>query len=192
MRQVLFAVIALLLVAANAARAQSLADVAKREEERRKSVRAPGKVYTNDTLRSEPPPSASTPSAPATPQAPAPAAPPAGNQPPQAGQTPAGQAPDAAAAPKTEAEWRQKVAASREALSRAQIFAEALQSRINALSTDFVNRDDPAQRDVVAAERQKALAELERVRKEIQQYQKEVSGIQDDARRAGVPAGWVR
>ena len=191
MKQLLFAGTAVLLVAVTAADAQSLAEVAKREEERRKAIRTPGKVYTNDTLRSEPPPSTPAAAAPAAPDAPA-ATPPAGAQPPQAGQAPAGQPPDAAAAPRTEAEWRQKVAASREALSRAQIFAEALQSRINALSTDFVNRDDPAQREVVAAERQKALAELERVRKEIQQSQKEISGIQDEARRAGVPAGWVR
>ena len=191
MRKVLVAVTAVLLVAATAARAQSLADVAKREEERRKSVRTPGKVYTNDTLRSEPPPSAPAPAAPVTPEAPA-ATPPAGAQPPQAGQAPAGQAPDAAAAPKTEVEWRQKVTAAREALSPAPSFAEALQSRTNALPTDFVTRDDPAQREVVAAERQKALAEFDRVRKEIQQYQKEISGIQDEARRAGAPAGWVR
>ena len=82
--------------------------------------------------------------------------------------------------------------AERDALSRAQIFAEALQSRINVLSADYVNRDDPAQRDVVFAERQKALAELDRVRKEIQQHQKAMTTIQDEARRAGVPAGWVR
>jgi ATP-dependent exoDNAse (exonuclease V) alpha subunit len=84
------------------------------------------------------------------------------------------------------------VAAERDALSRAQIFAEALQSRINVLAADFVNRDDPAQRDVVAAERQKALAELDRVRQEIQQHQKAITTIQDEARRAGVPAGWTR
>jgi hypothetical protein len=70
--------------------------------------------------------------------------------------------------------------------------SEALQSRINALTTDFVNRDDPAQRNAIAAERQKALAELDRLKQEIVDHQKAISAIQDDARRAGVPAGWVR
>jgi len=84
------------------------------------------------------------------------------------------------------------VATARDALARAQTFAEALQSRINALTTDFVNRDDPSQRDVIATERQKALAELERVKQEIGQQQKAIAAIQDEARRAGVPAGWVR
>ena len=37
---------------------------------------------------------------------------------------------------------------------------EALQSRVNALSTDFVNRDDPFQRAKIAEDRQKALSEM--------------------------------
>ena len=36
--------------------------------------------------------------------------------------------------------------AARAAQQRSQMFAAALQSQINALTTDFVNRDDPAQR----------------------------------------------
>jgi hypothetical protein len=92
----------------------------------------------------------------------------------------------------TEDAWPKRVTAARDALSRAQVFAEALQSRINALTTDFANRDDPAQRNAIAAERQKALAELDRVKQEIVDHQKAISAIQDDARRAGVPAGWVR
>ena len=122
------------------------------------------------------------------------AAPPtvAGPQAPPGSPAPSGGAPAAGADPTTEAEWRKRAAAERDALSRAQVFAEALQSRINALSTDYVNRDDPAQRDIVAADRQKALAELDRVRQELQQHQKAITGLQDAARRAGVPAGWVR
>ena len=96
------------------------------------------------------------------------------------------------ATPKTEAEWKKRIADERDALSRAQTFAEALQSRINVLSADFVNVDDPARRDVVAAERQKALSELDRVKTEIQAHQKKITDIQTEARKAGVPAGWVR
>ena len=88
--------------------------------------------------------------------------------------------------------WRGRIDAARTALARAQTFADALQSRINALSADFVNRDDPAQRDVIAADRQKALAELDRVKKEIAAAQKAIADIQEEARRAGVPPGWVR
>ena len=92
----------------------------------------------------------------------------------------------------TEADWRTRVAAARDALARARLFADALQTRINVLSADYVSRDDPAQREVVAADRQRALVELDRVTQEIQQQQKALAAIQDEARRAGVPAGWVR
>ena len=179
-------VVGAVVLATAAASAQTLADVARKEEERRKAVKTPGKVYTNDALQQLPAPSGT-----AAPAVPAPDA-----QPTPAAEAPVAPAPEMPAAsgeaPKTEADWRKRVGAERDALSRAQIFAEALQSRINVLAADFVNRDDPAQRDVVAAERQKALAELDRVKLEIQQHQKTIATIQEEARRAGVPAGWVR
>jgi hypothetical protein len=176
-------VAALILCAAATASAQSLADVARQEEARRKSVAGAGKVYTNDALQPEPPPSpGSVPAA-----SPAPAAPAT----PAAGDKPADPAAPGAT-PKTEAEWKKRIADERDALLRAQTFAEALQSRINVLSADFVNVDDPARRDVVAADRQKALSELDRVKAEIQAHQKKITDIQTEARKAGVPAGWVR
>lgn len=184
---------ALILACAATVSAQSLADVARKEEARRKVVRSSGKVYTNDALPSGPAPSGATapaapapsvqPTAPSEPSADAPAVPTPGA--PAAAEAPAG-------ALKTEADWRARVGTERDVLSRAQMFAEALQSRINALSADFVNRDDPAQRAQVAAERQKALAELDRVKQEIEQHQKAIATIQGEARRAGVPAGWTR
>jgi hypothetical protein len=72
------------------------------------------------------------------------------------------------------------------------MFQEALQSRINALSTDFVNRDDPYQRAKVAEDRQKALAELERVKGDIEKANKAIADIEEEARKAGVPPGWLR
>lgn len=191
--------VALMLIAAAAPlAAQSLADIARQEEERRKAVRTSGKIYTNESLRPEPPlspapdtPGAVQPGAPGAPDAGPPARPPQTPGQPAAGQAPPGQ-PPAAPAPQGETEWRKRITTARDVLTRSQTFAEALQSRINALSTDFVNRDDPAQRDVIAADRQKALAELDRVRREIQDQQKAIAAIQEDARKAGVPAGWVR
>lgn len=173
------------------ASAQSIAEIARREAARRKAVATPAKVVSNDTLRSDP-----TPSAPVTISQPAPSAP-AGQAAP-ATQTPAGAAESPATPlnpdqdPKAAAYWQKRMATARDALSRSQTFAEALQSRINALTTDFVNRDDPAQRTVIASDRDKALAELERVNGEIQGHQKSIATIQEEARRAGVPAGWVR
>ena len=70
--------------------------------------------------------------------------------------------------------------------------AVALQSQINGLTADFAARDDPAQRAKVGTDRQKALTELDRVKKEIQQHTKALADLQEEARRAGVPPGWLR
>jgi len=183
-------VVALFLACDAAAVAQGLGDVAKREAERRKAVGTPGKVYTNDNLRTDAPPTSAGPTTPQGATPPAAPAPAAGAQTP--GSQPTGTAASSEPGPMTEDAWRKRIATARDALSRAQVFAEALQSRINALTTDFTNRDDPAQRNAIAAERQKALAELDRVKQEIVDHQKAISAIQDEARRAGVPAGWVR
>ena len=177
--RVLPVVIALFLVATAAASAQSLGDIAKQEEARRKTVKAPGKVYTNDSLHAEPAPSSPPPSAatPAQPEAAAPAA-----ESPAATQEPR----------KDEAYWKKRVADAREALARSQTFADALQTRINALTTDFTNQADPVRRSQIGNDRQKALDELDRVKKEIEASTKAIASIQEEARRAGVPAGWVR
>ncbi len=168
--------------------AQTLGDIAKREEARRKQVKAPAKVYTNEDLRGDG--GAPAPAAPANeaaaPNAAQPAAPAAGAQPKDA---------DKAAAEdpkKSEAYWKDRVAKARSDLDRAKTFADALQSRINALTTDFAARSDPAQRGQIGNDRQKALAELDRVKKEIEANTKAIADIQEEARKAGVPAGWVR
>ena len=54
--------------------AQSLADVAKKEEERRKEVKQPSKTYTNKDLTAVPPVTAAPAADAAAPAAPAPAA----------------------------------------------------------------------------------------------------------------------
>jgi hypothetical protein len=167
--------------------AQTLGDIAKREETRRKQVKTPAKVYTNEDLRGDsgaPPPV--PPSEASSPNATQPAGPAAAAQPKDA---------DKAAADdpkKTEAYWKDRLAKARGDLDRAKTFAEALQSRINALTTDFAARSDPAQRGQIGNDRQKALAELDRVKKEIEANTKAIADIQEEARKAGVPAGWVR
>jgi hypothetical protein len=158
--------------------AQSLGDLAKKEQERRKTVPAPGKVYSNKDLP--------TPPEPAPPSA-------AGALPPAATADAKPDAPKPAPKDeKDEAWWRERVVQAREAQRRGQAFAEALQSRINSLSTDAVNRDDPYQRAKAADDRQKAVAELSRVTAEIEQAKKDLAAIEEEARQGGVPPGWLR
>jgi hypothetical protein len=165
--------------------AQSLGDLAKKEEARRQAIKKPSKVLTNDSLRSVPTPSAAPPAA----------------APPPAAASPADGTAAAATTQKPapeedrkvqEAAWRQRIQGARDSLQRSQMFAEALQSRINGLTADFTARDDPAQRAVIANDRQKALAELDRVKNDITAQTKAIEDIQREARRANVPPGWLR
>jgi hypothetical protein len=84
------------------------------------------------------------------------------------------------------------MAEARSQLERSKMFAEALQTRANSLWADFTARDDPAQQRTLEAERKKTLAELERVKGEIETQTKGLADLEDEARRAGVPPGWLR
>jgi hypothetical protein len=174
-----------------AAGAQSLGEVARREAERRKTVTNPGKVYTNEQLNADGRDVASVPT-PGPGAGQAPPAPATDTPPPSTGSPTPSRPSTGPTTPNNEATWRARVQSVRDAMSRSQIFADALQSRINGLSADFTARDDPAQRATVAIERQKSLDELDRVKKELQQQNKTLADIQDEGRRAGVPAGWLR
>jgi hypothetical protein len=179
MKRLILALLALTLAWPVAATAQSLAALARQEEARRKTVKPARKVFTNDDLKGD----GSSAAPAATPAAPAPAA---------AGAAPDAKPAESAEPPKDQAYWRDRISAARSALERSRIFAEALQSRLNALTTDFVNRDDPAQRAQIELERQRSVAELDRVKKEIGEHTKAIAEIEEEARRAGVPPGWLR
>ena len=88
--------------------------------------------------------------------------------------------------------WRGRINAAREEIRRNEMFRDALQTRINALSADFAGRDDPYQRAKIADDRQKALAELARLTIEIATSTRLIAEIEEEARRAGVPPGWLR
>jgi hypothetical protein len=67
-----------------------------------------------------------------------------------------------------------------------------LQNRIDSLWADFTARDDPAQRAVVFSDRQEAIDELAAIGAEVERLNEEIAEIEDEARRAGVPPGWLR
>jgi hypothetical protein len=170
--------------------AQSLGDLAKKEQDRRKTTPAAKKVYTNDDLKKIAAAAGITdaPSAPTDPAKPGePAA--QGGAPKSADGAKAADQDKPAA---NESEWRNRMNAAREALRRNEAFRDALQSRINGLTADFTARDDPYQRAQIADDRQKALAELEHVTKDIASSKKAIDDIEEEARRANVPPGWIR
>ena len=181
-----------LLTVAGPVRAQSLGDLAKREQARRKAAPPSAKTYTNDDLKQLPPPSG-TPGKPAEVSGKA-ADPKAETQgaDPKAAEPQKVDATKPAEPAKDEAYWRGRITSAREDVRRNEAFKEALQTRINALTADFAARDDPYQRAKVSDDRQKALAEMGRVSADIEKTIKLIGEIEDEARRAGVPPGWLR
>jgi hypothetical protein len=194
------ALVSALFLTPVAVRAQSLGDLAQKEEARRKDTKSGTKVYSNRDLPNvspaEPAPAASAPATPNAAATPPPAADPP-DDPPAAGTTsepaaasrPADRPPDEG---KEREKWQQRMRALREQLERNRVLADALQTRLNSLDADFVNRDDPAQRSKVAADRDRTAVELNRLKKVIAADEKAIPALEEEARRAGVPPGWLR
>ena len=177
----LLGALVILVAVVGTARAQSLADVARKEEARRKDVKKPSRVITNKDLK---PSDNVAPPAPADGQAPAPAAD-------NADKTDDGQ-PKAEAPASDEQVWRQKMADARTALERSQMHLDALQNRIDGLWAQFTAHDNYVERERIEADRKKALAEYDRVKAEIEDQKKAITDLEEQARRANVPPGWLR
>jgi hypothetical protein len=113
----------------------------------------------------------------------------------------AAKSPDAAAKPedkkpvdpaKTEKYWKDRATTIRATLSRNKLLLDALKSQLNGLNAQFMNTDDPGQREIMQVRIQHVTAEAQRVQQEIDTHTKAASDLQEEARKAGIPAGWVR
>ncbi len=153
--------LAALYLSANLVSAQSLAEVAKKEKERRKKVDAQGKqVFTEGDIRGGVRTPAVRPSA-TTPQTGGTAATPEG------GETPAEPEQDPT---KTESYWRERVAGVNKKI---QDLEAKLQSPELTTDTRGASRRQAAERDLAQARSEKQT-------------------IADEARKKGVPPGWLR
>ncbi len=179
-KSVLAAILGVALLAPASALAlqkPTLGELALKEQERRKALKASGagKVVTNDDLPrgtvAAPPPAGRTPAATAKPD--------------ENSDKPAEPAKD-------EAWWKARINQEREVLRRNEMFALALQTRINSLTNDFSSRDDPYQRAQISEERVKAIHEMDRLKTEVELSRKKINDIEEEARRASVPPGWLR
>jgi hypothetical protein len=166
------------------AHAQSLGDVAKQEEERRKDVKPSAKVYTNRDLGGS------------SSAAPQPETKPSGNSGPPSATADKGkdESKDAAkdGGVKDQKYWSSRKKELQAKLERDKVLADAMQSRVNALTADFAARSDPAQRAVIEADRKRALTELEGLQKTMKDDQKGLADLDEEARKASVPPGWLR
>src|SRR5258708_5663810 len=183
-----FVAVAGLAGTAHPIQAQALGDVARKEEVRRKDIKAPAKVYTNKDLGPpgpEPSTASSSPAAPAEAAKDAAKAPDDGDKGKEKGK-------DKDTPQKDQAYWSGRRKELQTKLDSDQTLTEAVQSRINALTADFSSPADPVQRAGIERDRLKAIGELDRLRKSVQDGKKALTDLDDDARKAGVPPGWLR
>jgi hypothetical protein len=167
---------------------QTLADLARKEEERRKAVKAPSRVYTTQDVQrasgtdpTAPPPAVTPPAtAPSASAGPATAAVKAPEQPPPDQQ------------PKDEAYWRGVFTNARDRLERSSAYMSALKTQYDVLANRFVGLSDSADRGAVMVEMDKVQGEIDRLQQDVSQQTKELADLEVQARRAGVPAGWIR
>lgn len=164
-------------IAAPAAAQPPLAEVARAEQARRASISEKSRVYTNADL---------TETRRLTTAAAARPAPDSVAD--EAGGTPA----EDAVEERDETYWRERITAARDARRRAELVAAALQNRVDGLWAEFTARDDPAARAALERDRLAAVSELEQTRGELERLDEEIAGIQEEARRAGAPPGWLR
>ena len=193
-----------LLAGVRPLRAQSLAEVAKQEEARRKALKDTGRTITNKDLPRAPSTSAGASKQPAAAASDATDASDKAKDADASGKD----AKDGSGAtgkdgkdgkdakdadqPKDQKYWGDRMKTLQAAVDRDGTVADALQTRISSLTTDFVNRDDPAQRSVVAQNKQKAIDELARLKQTLADDKKAIADLEDEARRANVPPGWLR
>lgn len=182
--------------------AQSLADVAKKEGERRQTTKSSTKVYTNGDLKpvGDPAPEPAAAPADASSSADKKSADAKSDAKPTAKGD--GKAADKSAAKDAKASgdgeekgqeyWGGRMRALNEQLERDRMYAEAIQTRINSLTADFSAKDDPAQRALIADDREKAVSELSRLRKQIEEDKDAIGNLEEEARHASVPPGWLR
>lgn len=154
---------------------QSLAEIAEKEKQKKKTG---AKVYTNEDLREQgaEPGASPKPSASASPT-------PASSPEPSSAQV-GGLGED---------QWRATAEARRRAVKNAEAHVAAIQTRLNGLVVDGpTNVADPFRLQNMEAERAKALQELEDAKAAIEGARKALEDFEDDARRKSVPPGWLR
>ena len=157
--------------------AQSLGEVAARTSKERKG--APAKVYTNDDLDAarSAPESQGTVSTPGT-----------------AAAAPSGPAPAPAPTMDPGERWRRDGKQRRDAVTRSEAKVAAIQARVDALMLDRdpVNVMDPNRLQTLEAVKAKALQDLETAKAELSQARQALEDLEEDARKQGIPPGWLR
>lgn len=181
-REFSIAAVALLFVfTAGVVSAQSLAELAAKEKERRKHLSGTNKVYTNDDLE----------------RISAGEAHPAATPAPRGSRSGADDASSESDARKRqEAFWRADLGRARGKVRAAEARVADLEARIADLSEDRRPSPpdllDPSRLQKREAEKRKAIGQLEEAREALADARKALDALLEEARRKGVPPGWLR
>lgn len=183
---------------------QSLADVARKEEERRKSVEKPGRVYTDRDLppvpaggaAATPPPAGTESTSSASAGAATASKDPAGEKAPdeRAADAAAGSKKTVPVAPRVkrdEEHWRERAQLIRSRLDRLRADAAAIEGRIARLTAELAGAPPP-RATALRTEIRQATEDLSRFQKEIPLIDQEWATFEERVRVAKVPADWVR
>jgi hypothetical protein len=181
-----------LLLAASAAYSQSLADLAKKEKERREKITSDSKVITNsDTAKYR--------AGPVTTEAPVAAA---SGQKAEPGNTgPEGDA--ASKPPKAESDepvdfqgrpesfWRQTMADARQQVKNLENEANVLTLRIADLQNQFYREANGFRQQEIQREIQKSFYEQDKNKEELAKARDQLQDLEKEARKSGALPGWL-
>ncbi len=190
MRRIISSVVGIgILSMTVAASAQTLADLAKKDTDRRKTVKHPAKVYTNEDVQDVKPimpmmENDGTGTKPMDPNASTASATPAGAAKAAGTGTPGVKAGE-------EAQWRSRMQAARDLVSRTQLQLEGMRNRAAQLTAASAAASQE-QRGSFQKQQQDALQEYDRLRADLQKNQKALADLESEAQRSSVPPGWLR
>jgi hypothetical protein len=94
--------------------------------------------------------------------------------------------------PKDEKFWRDRIVKARQALTKDEAAIITAQGKANSLTNQVINIDDPAKQMTLRQQLLTALAEVERLKAQIEADRQAIAAIQVEARKAGIPPGWIR
>ena len=93
----------------------------------------------------------------------------------------------------TEQDWKQRAASLKASIAEGQKKVRDLETETKRLENDFYAWSDGNYRDtVIKPSWDKAKEDLKAARAQLEQSEASVSSLEDDARKAGAPPGWVR
>jgi hypothetical protein len=176
MRLVVGSIVAGVLVAGvGSAGAQSLADVARTEEARRRQIAAPKKVYTDaDVEKYAPAPGAQAAATTVTSL--------------DANGKPVGEQAAAQGLPGDEAGWRARMQNARDGMDRNKLLLSALEQQARSAA----RRAGTPEGEQPADDASSRATEIKRLKAEMETFRATLANAEEDARKAGVPPGWVR